>query len=145
MPYGPYAGGANPYAPYGYWLPGTEKPKATIPLGSTVTIVDFPIREINGKTGTVKEFDELSMRYKVEVRFDDEKKKKEPQEFLLAREKLQISKIELKRKEDGAIDEAAMDDKIKSLLAGKSAWNDITATTAAMLAKHAGPSGQTNS
>ena len=54
-----------------------------------VTIVDFPIREINGKTGKVKEFDELQQRYKVEVSFETEetiksgKKAKPPQEFNL--------------------------------------------------------------
>jgi len=60
-----------------------------------VTIVNFPIREINEKTGVVKEFDEISLRYKVEVTFPAEsgKKAKQPQEFLLAREKLQIAKI----------------------------------------------------
>eukprot|EP00392_Amoebophrya_sp_AT5.2_P009996 g10027.t1 len=66
-------------------------PKTLIPVGSEVTIIDFPIRELNGAKGVIKAFDTASCRYKVEVN----DAKKGPQEFLMPKEKLRIDTLTL--------------------------------------------------
>ncbi len=69
----------------------TVPPKSLIPVGSEVTIIDFPIRELNGAKGVVKAFDDSSCRYKVEVN----DAKKGPQEFLMPKDKLRIDTLTL--------------------------------------------------
>lgn len=68
--------------------------KAMIPVGSEVTIIDFPIREINGQKGVVKMYDEKTGRYKVEMH-STKNGQKGPQEFLLGKEKLKIEALTL--------------------------------------------------
>ena len=54
-------------------------PKTLIPVGSEVTIIDFPVRDLNGQKGIVKHYEEKSGRYKIEV----QDPKKGAQEFLM--------------------------------------------------------------
>lgn len=74
------------------------RPKALIPVGSEVTIVDFPVRDIDGMKGTVQMYESVSNRYKVEIVFP----KKGPQVFLIKREMLQIDSLQLPVNEDKA-------------------------------------------
>lgn len=117
-------------------------PKSLIPIGSEVTIVDFPIRQINGQKGVVKSFDESSLRYKVEVTLiEDNKKESKVQEFLMPRSKLKIETLTLNF-EKGEKDMRQKQDAAKEILtkamAGAPA-SKVNPQTAAVLDRFADP------